>query len=148
VYPNSGYRNLRPGQYLGGAMSDFSNSTFISPNGDFPKGALSYFTLPTFAATGIPPEPGLGRNTFRGPHYRGIDMTLVKAFGLPKMKVLGENARLNLELDAFNVFNLLNLNPTPTTAISNDGVTSNPQFGQVQGAFAGRIVELQARCRF
>jgi hypothetical protein len=38
--------------------------------------------------------------------------------------------------------------PTPTTSISNDGVTGNPQFGQVQSAFAGRIVELQARFRF
>jgi hypothetical protein len=148
VYPNSGYRNLRPGQYLGGAGSDFSDATFMAPNGNFPKGALSYFTLPSFSTTGIPPVPGVGRNTFRGPDYRGIDMTLVKSFGLPKMKVLGESARLNLELDAFNVFNILNLNPTPTTSISNDGVTSNPQFGQVQGAFAGRIVELQARFRF
>ena len=75
-------------------------------------------------------------------------MTLAKAIGLPKIKGLGEGAKLNLELNAYNVFNLLNLNPTPTTSISSDGINSNPQFGQVQGAFAGRIVELQARFRF
>jgi hypothetical protein len=148
VYPNSGYMTLRAGQYLGGAGSDFSNATFEASNGNFPKGALAYFALPTFSTTGIPPEPALGRNAFRGPDYRGLDMTLVKAIGLPKIKGLGENATLNLELDAYNAFNILNLNPTPTTAISTDGVTSNPLFGQSQGAFAGRIVELQARFRF
>jgi hypothetical protein len=148
LYPNSTYRNLRPGQYLGGAGSDYGNATFQSPNGNFPKGALSYFTLPVFSTTGIPPVPGVTRNSFRGPDYRGFDMTLSKAFGLPSTRFLGENAKLILEVDAFNVFNVLNLSPTPTTSLSNDGVTSNPQFGQVQGAFAGRIVELQARFRF
>ena len=148
LYANSGYRNLRPGQYLGGAGNDFSNAVFQSPNGNFSKGALSYFTLPSFATTGIPPVPGVGRNSFRGPRYFGLDMTLAKAFGLPHVKILGERAKLNLQLNAYNVFNKLNLNPTPTTSISNDGVTSNPQFGQVQGAFAGRIVELQARFSF
>ncbi len=148
LYPNSGYRNLRPGSYLGGAGSDTSNSTFEAPNGNFPKGALTYFTLPTFATTGIPPAPGVTRNSFRGPGYFGFDATLAKAFALPRVKGLGENAKLNLQMNAYNVFNKVNLNPTPTTAISNDGVTSNPQFGQVQGAFAGRIVELQARFSF
>lgn len=148
VYPNSGYRNLRPAEYLGNAGSNFSNATFQAPNGNFPKGALSYFTLPLAPATGIPPVPGVGRNSFRGPRYFGLDMTLAKAFGLPNMKVFGEHARLNLQLNAYNVFNKLNLNPTPATSISNDGVTSNPQFGQAQGAFAGRIVELQARFSF
>ncbi|HXN24633.1 MAG TPA: TonB-dependent receptor [Candidatus Dormibacteraeota bacterium] len=148
VYPNSGYRNLRPGQYLGGAGSEYSNATFQRPNGNFPNGALAYFTLPAFSTTAIPPAAGVGRNSFRGPRYFGLDMTLAKAFGLPNMKILGEHAKLNLQVNAYNVFNKLNLNPTPTTSISNDGVTSNPQFGQVQGAFAGRIVELQARFSF
>jgi hypothetical protein len=75
-------------------------------------------------------------------------MTLGKGFGLPNMKILGEHARLNLQLSAYNVFNKLNLNTTPTTLISADGTKSNPQFGQVQGAFAGRIVEIQARFSF
>ena len=131
----------------GGAGEDYGNSTFLRPNGNFPNGALAYFTVPTWPATGIPPAPGVGRNTFRGPRYFGLDMTLQKAFGLPKIKGLGESARLNLELNAYNVFNKLNLtNINPT--ISTDGRTSNPQFGQARNAFAGRIVEAQARFRF
>ena len=150
VYPNSGYRVLRPGQYLGGAGRDFSNATFMQPNGNFPNGALRYFTLPAFTATGAPPPPGVGRNTFRGPRYFAVDMTLGKAFGLPKVAGIGDRARLNIQVLAFNVLNSLNLlNLTgPNTSISNDGVTSNPLFGQAQGAFAGRIVELQARFSF
>src|SRR5258708_23999567 len=150
VYPNSGYRVLRPGQYLGGAGRDFSNATFMQPNGNFPNGALRYFTLPAFPATGAPPPPGVGRNTFPGPRYFAVDMTLGKAFGLPKVAGIGDRARLNIQVLAFNVLNSLNLlNLTgPNTSISNDGVTSNPLFGQAQGAFAGRIVELQARFSF
>lgn len=148
VYPNSGYRNLRPGSYSGVAGSDYSNDTFMRPNGNFPNGALTYFTLPTAPTTGIPPAPGVGRNSFRGPRYFGLDMTLGKGLGLPNMRILGEHARLNVQLSAYNVFNKLNLNPTPTMLISTDGVNSNPKFGQSQGAFAGRIVEIQARFSF
>ncbi len=148
VFPGSGYNVLRPGQYLGGAGSNFSNSTFQQANGNFPNGALAYFTLPTFSRTTIPPVPGVGRNTLRGPRYRGLDATLAKSFGLPNMKVLGENATFNIQASAFNVFNTLNLNRTPNTNISGDGVTSNPAFGQVGGALGGRVVELQARFSF
>ena len=67
--------------------------------------------MPTFPPTaGIPPRPGVGRNTFRGPRYRGFDMTLAKAFGMPKMKVLGRTwPKLNLQANIYNVFNMLNL---------------------------------------
>lgn len=76
-------------------------------------------------------------------------MTIAKAFAFPN-KVLGEAARLNLQINAYNVFNTLNLDRTPGQRgngnfISPDGINSNPAFGQVGGALAGRIVELQAR---
>lgn len=147
VYANSGYGTLRPAVYAGGAEEDFSNASFIRPNGNFPKGALAYFTVPTWPATGIPPAPGVGRNSFRGPRYRGLDATLAKSFGLPNTKVFGERARLNLQANAYNLFNLVNLTGVNTT-ISTDGRNSNPLFGQAQSAFSGRIVELQARFSF
>ncbi len=147
VYPNSGYGCLRPASYSGGAEDDYGNDTFMRPNGNFPDGALSYFALPTWPATGRPPAPGVGRNTFRGPRYLGFDATLAKSFGLPNMKVIGEHGRLNLQANIYNVFNKVNLTGVNTT-ISNDGKTSNPLFGQAQSAFAGRIVELQARFSF
>jgi outer membrane receptor protein involved in Fe transport len=147
VYPNSGFGTLRPAAYTGGAGEDYSNDVFKRPSGNFPNGALAYFTVPTWPATGIPPAPGVGRNSFRGPRYLGFDATLAKAFGLPSNKVLGENARLNLQAMIYNAFNRTNLTNI-NTIISTDGRTSNPMFGQAQRAFSGRIVELQAKFVF
>ena len=151
VYTASGYCNLRPGSYLGGGGTDYSNSTFERPNGNFPNGALSYFTVPSFPTTGIPPPPAVGRNFLRGPGYFDTDMTIQKSFGLPKTKILGEGARITLRGDLFNIFNQTNLSPltsSPANVISFDGTTSNSQFGQAQNALSGRIVDLQARFEF
>jgi len=121
----------------------------MTPNGNFPKGALAYLTVPTFPKLGPPQAPAANvtRNMFRGPGYFGDDFQIAKAFGLPHLPVLGENAKLNLQANFYNMFNKLNLTNMNTT-ISNDGVTSNPQFGTAQGAFNGRIVELQMRFSF
>jgi hypothetical protein len=159
IFVSSGYCDLRPAAYLGGAHTNYSNSTFMKSNGNFPNGALSYFTVPpfqkgpVFPATGpIPPPPGVSPNGFTGPGYRDFDAMLAKTFGLPKMKVLGENAQFELRGDFFNLFNTLNLTPfapnSPSTIISNDGKTSNPLFGGAQSALAGRIIELTARFSF
>ncbi len=151
VYPNSGFGCLLPASYSGGAGDSSSNSTFQQANGNFPNGALAYFTVPTWPTTGIPPAPAtnIHRNMFRGPGYFGNDVTLAKAFTLPKLGILGENARLNLEANFYNLVNKLNLDPQRmNTNISNDGATSNPQFGTAGAALAGRIIELQARFSF
>ncbi|MBV9406744.1 MAG: hypothetical protein JO211_15465 [Acidobacteriaceae bacterium] len=188
AYPNSGYCNLTPEAYLGGAGHDTSNAAFMSGpnpadptavNVNFPKGALSYFTVPTFQyaangctpanqgsfpnynplCVGIPPAPSVGRNVLPGPGYFDTDATIQKSFGLPKLPILGENARFEFRADFFNVFNKLNLTPfmtgspgqyttSPGNVISNDGVTSNVSFGQARSALNGRIIELQARFSF
>ncbi|MFZ0590823.1 MAG: TonB-dependent receptor [Bryobacteraceae bacterium] len=155
VYTNSGYCNLRPAAYLGGAGTDYSNSTFMKPNGNFPNGALAYFTVPTFPTSGPPPAPSVGRNILRGPGYSDVDATLGKAFALPKMKIFGENARLEFRANIFNLFNKLNLanfsdgvNSGVSNVISFDGKTSNPLFGEDQGALGARVVEFQGRFSF
>jgi Carboxypeptidase regulatory-like domain/TonB dependent receptor len=166
VYFNSGYCNLRPAAYLGGAGTDYSNSTFMKPNGNFPNGALAYFRVPTFTPAtsttygGIPPAPSVGRNVLWGPQYFSTDMTLQKSFGLPNTRILGEGARLEFRADFFNIFNKLNLSPLsgsgsgaygnafPGNIISTDGVTSNPLFGEAQSALSGRVVNLQVRFSF
>jgi len=149
VYQNSGFWCLYPASYNGQAKSDFGNSTFERPNGNFPNGALAYFTVPTWPANGIPPQAAdnVHRNMFRGPRYLGNDFQLAKSIGLPKAPILGENAQLKLQANFYNLFNKLNLGGVNNT-ISYDGVTSNPSFGQSQSAFSGRIVELQARFSF
>ena len=87
--------------------------------------------------------PGIQRNSLNLPGYKDIDLTLSKGFGLPNMPVLGENARFELRMDAFNVFNNLNLNPN---AISNNIGSSN--FGTITAALGGRVIALTARFSF
>ena len=156
IYQNSGYCSLRPAAYLGGAGTNYSNSTFMQANGNFPNGALAYFTLPTaqqgpaFPGNGpIPAPPGVGRNTFTGPGYFDTDMSLQKSFALPNTRILGENARFDLVGNFYNIFNKLNLNPgSLNTTISYNGTTSNPQFDQAQNALTGRVISLEARFSF
>ena len=152
-YPGSGYTTLRPASYNGGAGSDTGNDAFKSGPGvgngknvNFPLAGPNqpYFTMPTFTlGSGIPQAPGVARNSFNGPGYKDVDATITKAFGLPKLPVLGENARFEIRADAFNLFNSLNFN---SASLVKDISAAN--FGQAQSALGGRIVNLQARFSF
>jgi hypothetical protein len=160
VYPGSGYCSLRPAAYLGGRGFDFSNSAFQSgpnpsnptaANNNFPNGALAYFTVPNYIPLPgvIPPAPSVGRNTLTGPGFLGDDFSLQKTFPLPKLPILGENARFDFRGDFYNLFNVLNLNPQSiSNQISYDGVHPNINFGQAQNALAARIIQFQVRFSF
>jgi len=129
----------RPPHYFGGALNDTSNEAFIRPGGNFPGGGLKYFDQNNPMGALL---PGIGRNSFRGPRYFAVDMSLAKRTGLPSF--FGEGAFLEVKANAFNIFNNLNLAPfgffSPTV--------DNPDFGRAQRALAGRVVELQARFNF
>jgi hypothetical protein len=152
-YPGSNYTQLRPASYNGGAGHDTSNDAFKSgpgvgsgQNKNFPLAGPNqpYFTLPAYTiGSGIPQAPGVARNSLDGPGYRDVDATITKAFGLPKLPILGEDAKFEIRADAFNLFNLLNFNPT---SIAND--VSSTNFGQAQSALGGRVINLQARFSF
>jgi len=158
----SGY--FMPVAYAGGGMKGTSNSDFLNAGragGNFSQGGSAYFTLPSvtpcsvpFPQTcpGLPPAPGIGRNSFRGSRYLDLDATIVKSFALPKMKFIGENAALELRANAYNLFNNLNLstgNPgCPTCSPGIDPIITDPTFGQPRQALGGRTMELQARFSF
>jgi len=163
---NCGYYNLRP-QYLGGGKNDHSNAAFeanttqAASNFPNPGGAQvgdsysnRYFNVPDYTAaiTGptfpgvrnaLPGLPGSARNSFTGPGYRDVDASLSKAFGLPRLPVLGPNANLEIRADAFNLFNLLNLNPQ---SVANNVNLAN--FGQDTSAIGSRTIDFQARFSF
>ena len=113
----------------------------------------NYFAVPNYAnaiadnpgqfATAFIPPPGIGRNTFPGPDYRDFDMNLAKAFGLPKMRVIGESAKIEVKANFLNIFNTLNIDPS---SISNNIGSSN--LGQATSALGSRIIDLQARFSF
>jgi hypothetical protein len=147
---------IRPTGYNGGAGSNYETSAFLPPtSGNFPaisNGTDPYFTLQTSGTT--PDFPGIGRNSFRGPRYQDIDLSVLKTFALPPMKLVGEGANIQLRMTAYNAFNKLNLAPfsfgSNSTVISYGGSppTPNPLFGLATSGLAGRVLELQARFSF
>jgi hypothetical protein len=143
-----GYSQLLPAAYLGGAGSSTSNDQFKTGS-NYPKGGAAYFSTPNFTSySGAKfgsalPQTGVRRNSLNGPGYRDVDMTLAKAFGLPRIPGLGENARFEFRIDAYNLFNNLNFNPT---SIVND--INATGFGRATSALAGRTVTMGARFSF
>ena len=157
---------FRPTGFFGGAGNDSSNDTFLNGNGNFtgsfipganclttPGGCNSIFltTLNRDAngnATFLLNPPAIGRNSFRGPRYFNVDLTLGKKFAVP---FLGESSNLDIRANLFNAFNVLNLAPfgfaSNSTRINNND-QPNPQFGRATNGLAGRVVEFQARFNF
>lgn len=142
---------IRPTGYNGRRPISNTNANFLSPGGIFPGGGNQYFTgvirtdsqgRPNFELN----PPGVGRNAFRGPKYFNVDMSFAKRFGLGGLAGLNEGANLELRVNAFNIFNSLNLAPF-NFAEGNLFFTSS-NFGQATSGLAGRVVELQARFRF
>jgi carboxypeptidase family protein/TonB-dependent receptor-like protein len=129
----------RPPRYFGGALEDTGNEAFIRPGGNFPGGGLVYFDQNNPDGRLL---PGIGRNSFRGPRYFSVDMSLGKRTGLPA--ALGESSFLEVKANFFNLFNNLNLAPFGFFSPNID----NPDFGRARGALAGRVVEFQARFNF
>jgi hypothetical protein len=149
-----GYGQIYPGAYLGNAGRSTSNSAYKYGT-NFPLAAtegnaMAYFTAPTYTAyTGtaygsvLPQAPGVRRNSWTGPGYKDVDMTIAKAFGLPNAPVLGENAKIEFRADIYNLFNNMNLNPT---SISSNVESSN--FGVATSALGARVITMTARFSF
>lgn len=129
---------IRPIGFLGGNLTDTSDDAFTRPQGNFPGGGEQYFLI-----TGMVQRPGIGRNSFRGPNYFNVDLSLIKRTYLPFIK---EGAYLDLRANFFNAFNLLNLQ---NFAFGGAGtIIEDANFGRSPGGLSGRVVELQARFSF
>ena len=120
----------------------YTNKYFFVPNFQPLIQATNNTGFPA-ANFAIPGAPGSARNSFDGPNYRDVDASLAKAFGIPSNRLLGESARLEIRADVFNLFNILNLNPT---SISTNVNASN--FGQDTTALGGRTITFQGRFSF
>lgn len=141
-----GFRPDRPTRYFGGVIEnpsnrDFINGIFTGANvrlADGRPGGVNNFDITSLGSAGI------GRNAFRGPKYRSVDLSLVKQTRLP---FISEQANLDLRANLFNAFNLLNLPPfQPVTDQVN--IDFVERFGRAPSALAGRVIELQARFSF
>src|SRR5229473_7940987 len=148
----------RPSALLKEPGRDTSNEAFLNPLANFPGmqffgpgvdcGQANPANHPGFPYFDIctPGQPGIGRNSFRGPHYLGLDFSLAKQFGLPSLRFLGEAAKLELRGNFFNLFNKLNLQPINFNTDQNR--IENTKLGQSPGGLAGRVIEFQARFSF
>ncbi|HTT21876.1 MAG TPA: carboxypeptidase-like regulatory domain-containing protein [Candidatus Sulfotelmatobacter sp.] len=160
-YQNSGYGQLRPSAVTSGFGTSTDKSRFEqATNPNFGGDGTTFFLPPTFVpgpsfpATSPAPTPGIHRNSLNGPGYNDIDLSLAKAFGLPKNKVLGEAARFEIRADIFNLFNTTNVNVAtidgalgavdPTGAVT----SVNSNFGVAGAALGSRTIQLQARFSF
>ncbi len=148
---------VRPQGYHGPTELDTSDQAFMTGS-NFPGGGAPFFTVFDLPNNSIAP-PGIGRNSFRGPSYFAVDMSVVKHTRLGGF--LGEASELEFRANFFNVFNQLNLKPfefgsdattigffDPRAANQPGVLTNNPRFGIATQGLAGRVVELQARFRF
>lgn len=159
--PNGdGFRPDYPPSYNHSCISNPSNAQFMNgvcpttttraanapdPNFNFLTDCSSVdscFTVP-FPRGGTE----IGRNTFRGPHYHDVDLSLTKTFGIPTTSVLGEHAGLEFRANMFNAFNLLNPAPFPFSS-GNTDLSNAFAFGRTPGALSGRVIEFQARLFF
>jgi hypothetical protein len=93
-----------------------------------------------FPASAFPkPAPGangtLGRNTFRGPRYATLDLSVTRTIGLGGVK------QAQLRIDVYNALNTLNLFlPNADLSVSN--------FGKSTQAFDARVVQLGVKVQF
>ena len=105
--------------------ASFSQQDYL--DGLFPASA---FPKPAAGANGT-----LGRNTFRGPRFATLDLSLTRSFGL------GGPRRAMVRLDVYNALNTLNLFlPNADLSVSN--------FGKSTQAFDARAVQLGVKLEF
>jgi hypothetical protein len=92
--------------------------------------------------------PGFGRNTFVGPDFVSLDPRITREFRFR------EYARLQLIAEGFNILNRANFNNVRNTlynvtgSFPNQKLATAPGFGQPQGTFNPRIMQLAAKIIF
>jgi hypothetical protein len=152
---------IRPTVFFGGQPLANTNDNFLTtgilPNnlipgaqcnnpGSFPGGCSTYFLTTVGDINYLANPPGVGRNVFRGPKYRALDISVVKRFRLGGVWKLKEGAGIDLRANFFNIFNQLNL---ANFGFGDDNTFADrSQFGKALNALAGRTAELQIRFNF
>ncbi len=142
---------VRPTAYYGGAASSCSNDAFESGS-NFPNrtalvggvstnvGGGNYFKQ-TLPQSGLY-SPGIGRNSFRGPCYQDVDLSMAKEFAHD----FGDHhTLLRIQANMYNAFNELQLQPLGN-GIGNN--IASQYFGYAQAADSGRVIEVLGRFQF
>ena len=158
---DAGSGAILPAAYNGGFTPNYhgnssaTGDTFFTPPTLTP-GTLFACLFPNPPAAQCPggqqgfgplPSKPIPRNTFTGPGYFDIDAQLSKSFGLPNMKLIGENGKFEIRANFYNLFNKVNLNGTcGWNGIQCD--IRQAHFGESGSALGSRVIEMQARFSF
>jgi hypothetical protein len=108
------------------------------PNENAPQTVEKWFNTECFVARPLAQtnEPGTsGRNTIRGPGFASTDLSLFKNIALRA------SHRLQLRLEAFNVFNQVRFN-------NPSGAFNTGNFGRITSAQDGRVIQLGVKYLF
>jgi hypothetical protein len=125
-----------------------SNDAFKTGS-NFPNGGPNTFiiTVPVLApGQNYIYKPGIGRNSFNGPCYRDIDVSLGKQV---EFSTYGDqHAVLRFQANVFNAFNLLQLSPITNGNAGGGANITDANFGKATNVDAGRVIELSMRLNF
>jgi hypothetical protein len=124
--------------YANGVGSDAAVTG--DPNAWFNPAAFALPAAGTFGNT--------GRGDFIGPNLRTVDLSLVKDTPLA---ALGSGGRLEVRIEAFNIFNRANFGPPQLIAFAGAADNEPPlaSFGRVRNTVtSARQVQLGVRVRF
>ncbi len=131
---------------FGATLKGLSRSKYLK--GTF---AFTDFPLPV-DANGVPlgHEGSLGRNTFRGPGFAQTDAAIAKDTRLPWF--FKTSANFQFRLDAYNVFNRVNLQGWDTNLADGffapDGTPTGGNFGKAGGTAQARTLQLSGKLVF
>src|SRR5215471_3007123 len=145
-----------PGTYAGrisnslvrSMLTGWSLSAILSAQSGSPYSAMAGADLNNDSNRFTDRAPGIGRNTFTGPNFISLDPRITREFRFR------EYARLQLIAEGFNILNRANFNNVRTTLYNvtgnfpNQSLTLAPGFGQPQGTFDPRILQLAAKIIF
>jgi hypothetical protein len=132
--PNSGDYNADGFNY------DYPNAPTRDFSGSHSRDA---YVAGLFTAADFPqPEPGtlgnLRRFAYRGPGFAQVDLGFVKDSAFP---AVGERGKLQLRIDAFNIFNRVNLNNV-------NGDLNSATFGRSTGTLQPRVIQFGVRVSY
>lgn len=121
--------------------NDFSGANNYRPNvtcdpyaDAASKANLVWFNAACVSVPTSPSQPfgDAKRNSVRGPNFRQFDAALIKQVTLPR------HSRLELRLEAFNLFNRVNYGPP-------NGNRSSAAFGTITSTYEARQLQLGAK---
>ncbi len=125
------------------SIYDPRNTTLVNGTlGGTTPGTNYYFNPNAFALEPIGHLGNEGRNNFHGPGINNTDLVLAKEFRYD------ETRRIELRLEAFNVFNHTQFNLINAAAPLNFENIQASTFGQTLTAAQGRVVQLGAKIYF